>query len=265
MRIHAKLHCQNMQKNTTLQENDLKIPAKFGMRMGGGTDISLGLTAAEVGDLIKVRSVDENGKPTAWERVETIDGTLTEASDNSLGITSATVGQIAKITAIDKNGKPTGWEAVDMPMPKTLKWITVYSTTLTEATNNIVVSADANGKPIADYNPVGLILLIATPADATQGSNNGNPWVYPTATKSDNAIRAIGTIAGWKTIARDSAFAFMGNSSALVCTGNVNTTLSSYKVNGYKLDGVKAFLNNANDHFPEGTRIDVNILSEIIS
>lgn len=37
MRIHAKLHCQDMQKNTTLQENDLKIPAKFGMRMGGGT------------------------------------------------------------------------------------------------------------------------------------------------------------------------------------------------------------------------------------
>lgn len=76
---------------------------------------SLGLTAAEVGDLIKVKSVDENGKPTAWEKVEMIDGTLTEASDNSLGITSATVGQIAKITAIDGNGKPTAWEAVDMP------------------------------------------------------------------------------------------------------------------------------------------------------
>lgn len=418
MRIHAKLHCQNMQKNTTLQGNDLKIPAKFGMRMGGGTDISLGLTAAEVGDLIKVKSVDENGKPTAWEKVETIDGTLTEASDNSLGITSATVGQIAKITAIDDKGKPTewigtklaqeikandypititestdltgynggpaylpdkeneeieaayasganlyvvyegmtvpltgvsaeafafsgflpsgegmsftiyrgkhsieyraardvyntgilnqlktnygpyivqedptgeklsmtvpvpaesdkgkiltateygNWEIADMPPQKSLKWITVYSTTLTEATNNIVVSADANGKPIADYNPVGLTLLIATPADATQGSNNGSPWVYPSATKSDNAIRAIGTIAGWKTIARDSAFAFMGNSSVLTCTGNVNTTLSSYKIDGYKLDGVKAYLNNANDHFSVGTRVDVNILSEIIS
>lgn len=418
MRIHAKLHCQNMQKNTTLQGNDLKIPAKFGMRMGGGTDISLGLTAAEVGDLIKVKSVDENGKPTAWEKVETIDGTLTEASDNSLGITSATVGQIAKITAIDGNGKPTkwkgtklaqeikandypititestdltgynggpaylpdkeieeieaayasganlyvvyegmtvpltgvsaddfafsgflptgegisfriyrgehsaeyraardvyntgilnqlktdygpyivqedstgeklsmtvpvpaesdkgkilragmygNWEIADMPPQKSLKWITVYSATLTEATNNIVVSADASGKPIADYNPVGLILLIATPADATQGSNNGSPWVYPSATKSDNAIRAIGTIAGWKTIARDSAFAFMGNSSVLTCTGNVNTTLGSYKIDGYKLDGVKVYLNNANDHFSVGTHVYVNILSEIIS
>lgn len=182
-----------------------------------------------------------------------------------MDVTGAKVGQIAKITAVDSAGKPTAWEPVDMPMPKTLKWITVYSTTLTEATNNIVVSADANGKPIADYNPVGLLLLIATPADATQGSNNGNPWVYPSATKSDNAIRVIGTIAGWKTIARDSVFAFMGNSSAVVCTGNGNTTLSSYKIDGYKLNGVKAYLNNANDHFPVGTRVDVNILSEIIS
>lgn len=41
MRIHAKLHCQNMQKNTTMQENDLKIPAKFGMRIeaGGGQTV----------------------------------------------------------------------------------------------------------------------------------------------------------------------------------------------------------------------------------
>lgn len=132
MRIHAKLHCQNMQKNTTLQENDLKIPAKFGMRVGGGTDISLGLTAAEVGDLIKVKSVDENGKPTAWEKVETIDGTLTEASDNSLGITSATVGQIAKITAIDGNGKPTEW--VGTKLSKEIK-ANDYPITITESTD----------------------------------------------------------------------------------------------------------------------------------
>lgn len=131
MRIHAELHCQNMQKNTTLQENDLKIPAKFGMRMGGGTDISLGLTAAEVGDLIKVKSVDENGKPTAWERVETIDGTLTEASDNSLGITSATVGQIAKITAIDDNGKPTEW--IGTKLAQEIK-ANNYPITITEST-----------------------------------------------------------------------------------------------------------------------------------
>ena len=33
----------------------------------GGTDISLGLTSAAVGQTIKVKAIDESGKPTAWE------------------------------------------------------------------------------------------------------------------------------------------------------------------------------------------------------
>ena len=36
----------------------------------GGTDISLGLTSATVGQTIKVKAVNADGKPTAWEAVE---------------------------------------------------------------------------------------------------------------------------------------------------------------------------------------------------
>lgn len=36
----------------------------------GGTDISLGLTSAQVGQIIKVKAVDDNGKPTQWEAVD---------------------------------------------------------------------------------------------------------------------------------------------------------------------------------------------------
>ena len=36
----------------------------------GGTDISLGVTGASVGDIIKVKQVDADGKPTAWEAAE---------------------------------------------------------------------------------------------------------------------------------------------------------------------------------------------------
>ena len=36
----------------------------------GGTDISLGLTAATVGQTAKVKAVDADGKPTAWEAVD---------------------------------------------------------------------------------------------------------------------------------------------------------------------------------------------------
>ena len=34
---------------------------------GSGSDISLGLTSAAVGQTIKVKAIDESGKPTAWE------------------------------------------------------------------------------------------------------------------------------------------------------------------------------------------------------
>ena len=40
----------------------------------GGTDISLGLTAATVGQTVKVKSVDADGKPTAWEAVDITGG-----------------------------------------------------------------------------------------------------------------------------------------------------------------------------------------------
>ena len=34
---------------------------------GGGTDISLGITSAAVGDIVKIKAVDADGKPTEWE------------------------------------------------------------------------------------------------------------------------------------------------------------------------------------------------------
>lgn len=37
----------------------------------GGTDISLGLTSATLGQTIKVKAVDADGKPTEWEAAET--------------------------------------------------------------------------------------------------------------------------------------------------------------------------------------------------
>lgn len=36
----------------------------------GGTDISLGVTGATVGQTVNVKAVDANGKPTAWEAVD---------------------------------------------------------------------------------------------------------------------------------------------------------------------------------------------------
>lgn len=177
--------------------------------------------------------------------------------------TTAQVGQIVKVKSIDESGKITETETVDMPTQKTLKWVTVHSSDLTETKRELIISTDTDGKSIVDYNPVGLSLIVSTPADATVESNNGSPWVYPSATKADNAIRVIGNISGWKTVARDSAFVFNGGSSAMSCSGNVNTSLATYKLDGYALDGVRIFFNRANDHLPVGTHVEVAILCEV--
>ena len=39
-------------------------------KRAGGADISLGLTSAAVGQIIKVKAIDESRKPTAWETVD---------------------------------------------------------------------------------------------------------------------------------------------------------------------------------------------------
>ena len=177
--------------------------------------------------------------------------------------TTAQVGQIVRIKSVSEAGRITETETVDIPSQKALKWVTVHSSDLTETKRELIISTDTDGKSIADYNPVGLSLIVSTPADATVESNNGAPWIYPSATKFDNAIRVIGNISGWKTIARDSAFVFNGGSSAMSCTGNVNTSLPTYKLDGYALDGVRIFFNGTNDHLPVGTHVEVAILCEV--
>ena len=176
---------------------------------------------------------------------------------------TAQVGQIFKVKAVDESGKITETETVDMPSQKALKWVTVHSSDLAETKRELIISTDTDGKSIADYNPIGLSLIVSTPADATVESNNGAPWIYPSTTKFDNAIRVIGNISGWKTIARDSAFVFNGGSSAMSCSGNANTSLPTYKLDGYALDGVRIFFNNTNDHLPVGTHVEVAILCEV--
>lgn len=67
---------------------------------GSGTDISLGVTGASVGDIIKVKQVDADGKPTAWEAAEydgwtkigelTMDGTTFAISAYADGVITVT-------------------------------------------------------------------------------------------------------------------------------------------------------------------------------
>lgn len=196
----------------------------------------------------------ENGAAT-WKSVEASGG-----GDISLGLSSASVGQTIKVKAVDENGKPTEWEAAK---EKTLKWITVHSSTLTEEATSFSVSADENGKPITDYNPLGIAVALYIPADSTQADNNGQFWVFPQSKMGDNEIRTIGTISGWKSLSRDAVWMWQGGDILGLDGINNNGAVPVYRVSNYVMDGVYLSVRGNGNHLPVGTKAVVTILCEI--
>ena len=61
-RIDKKSTYDSLVENGEIGENDLCL-------VEDEDNISLGFTSAAVGDIIKVKAVDDSGKPTAWEAV----------------------------------------------------------------------------------------------------------------------------------------------------------------------------------------------------
>lgn len=67
-RIDKKSTYDSLVKKGEIGENDLcLVEDEDNISPGSGTDISLGITGAAVGDIVKVKAVDDSGKPTAWE------------------------------------------------------------------------------------------------------------------------------------------------------------------------------------------------------
>ena len=89
---------------------------------GGGTDISLGLTSAAVGQTIKVKAVDESGKPTEWEAAE--------MDEDFELINEITVAEdVGSLTiSVDKNGNP-----FELKEAAVLSWTVPFA----ESTNDI--------------------------------------------------------------------------------------------------------------------------------
>ena len=69
----------------------------------GGADISLGLTSAAVGQTIKVKAIDESGKPTAWEAANMQSGDRWELI-NAIEIPDGAEETNALRISADKNG-----------------------------------------------------------------------------------------------------------------------------------------------------------------
>lgn len=75
------------QQGTSLDE----VAAVLETKAAGGTDISLGLTSAAVGQTVKVKAIDESGKPTAWEAVDMPSGVTEEYVNTAI---TAAIGNI---------------------------------------------------------------------------------------------------------------------------------------------------------------------------
>ena len=128
----------------------------------GGSDLSLGITSAAVGQLVKITEVDTDGKPTAWKAVDDRLPKVSGGDDNKilaagrigefeygyfldhkptiedfipLGITGASPGRFARVKYVDDYGGPTAWEAADMPTGGGEKaWTKIINVEITEAT-----------------------------------------------------------------------------------------------------------------------------------
>ena len=94
------------QQGTSLDE----VAAVLETKAAGGTDISLGLTSASVGQTIKVKAVDESGKPTAWEAAD-MPTVPNWAKVNMTG----SVGQFISVSAVDDSGNVTVIAPVTIP------------------------------------------------------------------------------------------------------------------------------------------------------
>lgn len=106
-----------------------------------GTSVPAPASAA-VGQIVRVKAVDAEGKITETEAVDLPTG----GGSIDLGLTGAAVGDIIKVKSVDTAGKPTAWENVAPPLG-TLK--TRYDTIVDYTFNGTSTLATAEG--LSDY------------------------------------------------------------------------------------------------------------------
>lgn len=100
---------------------------------GDGTDISLNITGATVGQTVKISAVDANGVPTAWVPVDMVSGS------------SETWEKIAEIDFnVDAANDVSVWEYKNLPNYKELAYRKVSLTGSTEVSSGISISINGS-------------------------------------------------------------------------------------------------------------------------
>ena len=99
--------------------------------LGGGSDLSLGITGATVGQIAKITAVDTDGKPTAWEPVDMSGGETWEL--------------IAEIDFdVDSANDVSVWEYNNLPNYKELAYRKVGLVSSTETASGLSISINGS-------------------------------------------------------------------------------------------------------------------------
>lgn len=123
---------------------DTVLSALEGKAAGSGSDISLGITSAAVGQTIKVKAVNEQGMPTAWEAADMASGSSGEVWE--LINTSVVPAETTKLTITqDLAGKPFAYyelkyviqAAVPSDKQDVIVWFSCQSRTTKNASVNV--------------------------------------------------------------------------------------------------------------------------------
>lgn len=128
-------------KDYTLTDADKTEIAAEAAAAIAGTSVPAPASAA-VGQIVKVKAVDAEGKITETEAVDMPTG----GGNIDLGLTGAAVGDIIKVKSVDTAGKPTAWENVVPPLG-TLK--TRYDTIVDYTFDGTSTLSTAKG--LSDY------------------------------------------------------------------------------------------------------------------
>ena len=143
-----------------------------------------------------------------------------------------------------------------------VEWYEVIDMETTENVNDLIVSADKNGRPISGYHALAMVLCFMIPADSTQTSTNGEIWVYPMATKGfPGGLRIITNVSGWKTIARTYNYLYAGSNRVIFISGSAQENIFNVSYNNV-FDGIRLYINTAGDHLPAGTKVRCLVLSK---
>lgn len=108
----------------------------------GGTDISLGLTSATLGQTVRIKSVDADGKPTAWEAADLPAG----AGETWQFITEITLDDAVNVVTINKDANGNSFALKRVMIDCVIKLNTDDPFTIIKTTLNGQVCSN-NAKP----------------------------------------------------------------------------------------------------------------------